>query len=230
MATAIIECATCSHYEDPPYLGPGITGPGICNHPDSIKHTVPSEMEDDHPPYCPLVERAIFSGALGAVAEEYVQKVRGDIRFKEPEDIHEPKIVNVVGRDVSIECAFIFDEEVTAYLKDHLSDEEYRDLMSYTDMLMFPTGEGFCGWVDTSMYFRDMTPNPIVDMKFTGGTSRDILTYLPRSNEKSWFEAAYGKPEDMIEENKDFFANWLEMPEDFDWPRHIVDINGTVKR
>lgn len=227
--TTFAACAECAHYKNPPYLGPGIIGPGTCEHPDAIERMILAGMEEYHPAFCPLADKGNFSGTLGVLAARYVNEVKDDIRFMEsPKDVDEPKSTAMAGRDIDIECAFIFDDELLDYLRRNMPDERYAEMMSFVDTLMF--GDGFCGWADTSLSFVDMTPNPIVDMKFSGGTTRDTVVYRTRGKEKSWFDAAYLGPQDMILEDVDFFKRWIIMPADFDYPRHIVDIHGTVMR
>ena len=57
----------------------------------------------------------------------------------------------------------------------------------------------------------------------------DPVAFLPSKKEADLFSAAYGSKEELRQEFEDFFSSHgIRFPEDFDWWRNIVSINGTI--
>lgn len=109
----------------------------------------------------------------------------------------------------------------------------------------------YCGDIGEVMYYHDWEsenhPECILDMLHVTNFDGEIRTMLPErtaaplsinlcEDEAVWlpankgadlFKAAYSSPEELLEEFKTRMAD-LELPDDFDWWAHIIEINGST--
>lgn len=74
-----------------------------------------------------------------------------------------------------------------------------------------------------SSFLPDKTNEPM-DQSYDD----DMLLYVPLSKAPDYFKATYASHEEMLQEIQNCFAEHsIEFPDDFDWWRRIVEINGT---
>lgn len=58
--------------------------------------------------------------------------------------------------------------------------------------------------------------------------SDDVVYYFPAKQEVDLFNTAYNSPEELLSEHKETLHDLgVNLPDDFDWWGHIVDICGT---
>lgn len=146
-------------------------------------------------------------------------------------------------------AAFLIDEEIAAYyclFKDRqdgtippeiqaLSPEEFQkmaregtlpcgysdvDLMDITDAIEMSVVSDFDGNVET--LFPDKTDAPLEE-----SYTEAYIGYIVADRELSYFRAAYGSPEELLEEFKEKLSAF-HLPDDFDWWKRLVKISGTI--
>lgn len=148
------------------------------------------------------------------------------------------------------DAAFLIDEEVAAYIalardkkqncvpvtiaslsqKDFgemaramtLPEEDYKDVETaqYLSSVCFVSG--FDGELTT--LFPEKAKDPINEK-----CEDDFIHYIPAQRTADLFSVAYTSPDELLIEFKELFAsNRVELPEDFDWWKHIIKIEGTI--
>ena len=120
--------------------------------------------------------------------------------------------------------AFLIDEEVAKYMaKSCEVDVDPDDFETVMELFEDDVGRvgAFDGDAESSLHSK---VNEVRYVEY----SDDVVYYLPPRKEFSLFEVAYNSPEELLAEHQETMRNMgVDLPDDFDWWGHIVDIVGT---